>query len=175
MGSYRALPAKLATVHPKYRVPSYATVVSAVIAGIFYTVVSTLSERVLFDMIAALGIMICWYYGITAFACVWYFRKQLFTSARNIVFKFLFPLLGGAMLLVVFAISVVESLDPEIGSGASIGGIGLVFFLGFGVLAFGAVVMVVMKQRQPEFFRGETLGRSIAAEPGADTPASTNA
>ncbi|AEF41162.1 Amino acid transporter, putative [Hoyosella subflava DQS3-9A1] len=169
MGSYRAFPAKLATVHPKYKVPSFATAVAAIIAGVFYTVVSTLSERVLFDMIAALGIMICWYYGITAFACVWYFRKQLFTSARNIAFKFLFPLVGGAMLLIVFVISVIESFDPEIGSGASIGGIGLVFFLGFGVLAFGGVLMVIMKQRHPDFFRGETLPRSIAAEPVAET------
>ena len=59
---------------------------------------SLLSESALLDTIAALGIMICWYYGITAFACVWYFRRELFTSVHNVVFKFLFPLLGGIML-----------------------------------------------------------------------------
>ncbi len=61
----------------------------------FYTVVSLLSESALLDTIAALGIMICWYYGITAFACVWYFRRELFANVHNMVFKFLFPLLGG--------------------------------------------------------------------------------
>ena len=35
-----------------------------------------LSESALLDTIAALGIMICWYYGITAFACVWYFQRD---------------------------------------------------------------------------------------------------
>ena len=54
-----------------------------------------LSEEVLSDTILTLGIMICFYYGLTAFACVWYFRRELFASTSNIVFKFLFPLVGG--------------------------------------------------------------------------------
>ena len=86
---------KFAEVSPRFLVPSYATVVAGVVTGVFYTVVSLLSERVLLDTIAALGIMICWYYGITAFACVWYFRSELFSNVHNVVFKFLFPLLGG--------------------------------------------------------------------------------
>lgn len=102
--------------------------------------------------------MICWYYGITAFACVWYFRAELFQNAHNLVYKFLFPLLGGLMLAAVFVISVQESMDPEkTGSGASIGGIGLVFYLGFGILAFGALLMGIMRWYQPAFFRGELL------------------
>ncbi|EUA88433.1 putative amino acid transporter domain protein [Mycobacterium ulcerans str. Harvey] len=79
--------------------------------------------------------LVCWYYGITAFACMWYFRKELFTSLRNVVFKFLCPLLGGMMLLLVFIVSVRESMDPRHGSGASIAGVGLVFYLGFGILS----------------------------------------
>ena len=90
-----------------------------------------LSDRTLTDTIAALGIMICWYYGITAFACVWYFRHQLFTSRHNFLYKFLCPLLGGTALILVFGISVKgESLDPENGSGASLFGIGLIFYIG---------------------------------------------
>src|SRR3546814_19478892 len=65
----------------------------------------------LLDTIAALGIMICWYYGITAFACVWYFRKTLFESVRNFVFRLAFPLIGGLLLLAVFVISVQESMN----------------------------------------------------------------
>ncbi|MGW6374895.1 APC family permease [Rhodococcus sp. NPDC055112] len=166
MGAYKAFPRKLAEVNPRFLVPTYATVVAGVVTGVFYTVVSLLSERALLDTIAALGIMICWYYGITAFACVWYFRHELFTSARNIVFKFLFPLLGGIMLATVFVISVGESMDPENGSGASIGGIGLVFFMGFGVLLLGAVLMLVMRLRQPDYFLGRTLTRDTPALSG---------
>ncbi|MGB8504939.1 APC family permease [Mycobacterium sp.] len=163
MGAYKAFPTKFAEVSPRYLVPSFSTVTAGVITGAFYTIVTLLSESTLLDTIAALGIMICWYYGITAFACVWYFRKQLFANARNTIFKFLFPFLGGIMLLAVFVISVKESMNPENGSGASIGGIGLVFYLGFGILLFGAVLMAIMRARQPEFFRGETLSRSTPA------------
>jgi amino acid transporter len=165
MGAYRALPARFAEVSPRFLVPAYATVVAGVVTAVFYTVVSLLSEQALLDTIAALGIMICWYYGITAFACIWYFRRELFTSVHNAVFKFLFPLLGGLVLALVFVISVRESMDPENASGAAIGGIGLVFFIGFGILAFGAVLMMVMRGRHPDFFLGRTLRH--------DTPALT--
>ncbi|MGU3502339.1 APC family permease [Mycobacterium sp. C31M] len=163
MGAYKAFPARFAEVHPRFLTPVYSTVVAGVVTGGFYTVVKLLSDNALWDTIAALGIMICWYYGITAFACVWFFRRELFTSAHNIVFKFLFPLLGGLMLATVFVIAIGESMNPENGSGAAIGGIGLVFFIGFGILAFGAVLMLVMRARQPDFFRGETLFRDTPA------------
>ncbi|MEW2481378.1 APC family permease [Mycobacterium sp. NPDC049093] len=157
MGAYKAFPPRFAEVSPRYLVPVFATVTAGVVTGVFYTVVSLLSESALLDTIAALGIMICWYYGITAFACVWFFRRELFDNAHNMVFKFLFPLLGGIVLAAVFVISIKESMDPENASGAAIGGIGLVFFIGFGVLILGAVLMMVWRSRSPEFFRGETL------------------
>ncbi len=163
MGSYGAFPKKFAEVSPRFLVPSDATVVAGAITAGFYTVVTFLSERTLIDTIAALGIMICWYYGITAFACIWYFRGRLFDSVRNTLFRFLFPLLGGLMLLAVFVISLGESMNPDNASGASIGGIGLVFFLGFGILVLGAVLMIVMRFRHPAFFEGKTLDRNTSA------------
>ncbi|MDH6196942.1 amino acid transporter [Mycobacterium frederiksbergense] len=159
MGAYKAFPARFAEVSPRYLVPSFATVTAGVVTGVFYTVVNLLSESALLDTIAALGIMICWYYGITAFACVWYFRRELFASVHNMVFKLLFPLIGGLVLAWVFTLAIKESMDPANGSGASIGGIGLVFFMGFGILLLGAVLMFVWRSVNPEFFRGETLHR----------------
>lgn len=165
MGSFKALPARFASVHPTYQVPRFGTAVAAIVAGVFYTLTSLVSEHVLMDTIAAMGIMICWYYGITAFACVWYFRHKWFTSTRNFLFKLTFPLLGGAMLLVIFVIAVRESLNPDNGSGSSIFGVGLVFYLGFGILALGAVLMLIVRVRQPEYFRGETLPRAVSGDP----------
>jgi amino acid transporter len=159
MGAYGAFPKKFAAVHPRFLVPSYATLVAGVVTGVFYTLVSLLSENALLDTIAALGIMICWYYGITAFACIWYFRRELFVNLHNIVFKFLCPLLGGLALAGVFVFSLKTSMDPENGSGATIGGIGLVFFIGFGILLLGAVLMLIMRFRSPDFFEGRTLAR----------------
>jgi amino acid transporter len=163
MGAYKAFPTRFAHVSPRFLVPTYATVVAGVVTGAFYTTVSLLSERVLLDTIAALGVMICWYYGITAFACVWYFRSELFNNVHNVFFKFLFPLLGGLMLAAVFVISVRESMNPDNGSGASIGGIGLVFYMGFGILMLGAVLMVIRRFRSPAFFEGRTMAKSRAS------------
>ncbi|WP_433574471.1 APC family permease [Nocardia brasiliensis] len=167
MGAYGAFPKKFAAVSPRFRVPAFSTVVAGVVTGIFYTLVTLLSEHTLMDTVAALGIMICWYYGITAFACVWHFRAELFSSARNVVFKFAFPLLGGLMLLAVFAVSVRESMNPDNGSGASIGGIGLVFFMGFGMLCLGAVLMLAARWWNPGFFRDGVAARAegVPAEP----------
>jgi hypothetical protein len=46
---------------------------------------------------------------------------------------------------------------PDYGSGASIAGVGLVLILGLGLIVLGVVFMLIMRARQPAFFRGETL------------------
>ena len=77
------------------------------------------SERVLTDTIYSLGIMICFYYGLTAFACIWYFRSELFLDFYSVVFKLIFPLLGGLGLGWVFVVTLRDSASPDYGSGAS--------------------------------------------------------
>jgi amino acid transporter len=157
MGAYRALPPAFAKLHPVHRTPSVATFTAGIGAAAFYTIMTFLSERVLTDTILSLGIMICFYYGLTAFACVWFFRHQLFRNAFNFVFKFLFPLLGGLGLFFVLIITLRDSASPDYGSGASIGGIGLVLILGLGLILSGLVLMAILRVREPAFFRGETI------------------
>lgn len=153
MGSYGAFPRSFARVHTKFQVPSFAAVWAGVATGVFYTLTTLLSEQTLDDTVAALGIMICWYYGITAFACAWRFRKEAFGSVRDFAVRMAFPVVGGLMLLAVLLISVRKSMDPAYGSGAALGGTGLVFFLAFGVLGLGVVLMLVMRAVRPGFFR----------------------
>ncbi len=157
MGSYRAISPKFATIHPKYLSPSYATVAGGLGAGIFYATMSYLSENVLVDTIYSIGIMICFYYGLTAFACVWFFRKELFHDLSSMVFKFLFPLLGGLGLTFVFVITLHDSFSPDYGSGASVGGVGLVFVLGVGLILSGLLIIAWWRAKDPEFFIGDTL------------------
>jgi amino acid transporter len=158
MASYGALPKRFASIHPKYLTPAYGTVVAGIVAGTFYAVLTFVSEAVLFDTILSLGLMICFYFGLTAIGCVWYFRKELFTSFPNIIFKFLFPLLGGLGLWFVFFVTIRDSADPDY-SGSSIFGVGTVLVLGLGLILLGVVFMLIMRARQPAFFRGETLNR----------------
>ena len=42
--------------------------------------------------------MIAFYYGITGFACAFYFRRELGRSAKNLLFAGVLPFAGGAML-----------------------------------------------------------------------------
>ena len=61
------------------------------------------------------GIMICFYYGLTAFACIWFFRLEVVRrSDLSFVFKFLFPLLGGLGLFAVLIITLRDSASPEV-------------------------------------------------------------
>jgi amino acid transporter len=157
MGVYQAMPRAFAKLHSVHNTPSVATFAAGIGAATFYTVMTVLSERVLTHTILSLGIMICFYYGVTAFGCIWFFRHQLFSSPFNIVFKFLFPLLGGLGLFFVLIITLRDSADPAYGSGAGIGGVGLVLILGLGLILVGLIFMAILRVRQPAFFRGETI------------------
>lgn len=157
MATYKALPARFASIHPRYLTPSYATVVAGVVAGLFYSVLTFLSESVLIDTIYSLGIMICFYYGLTAFACIWFFRHELFDGLSSFLFKLLFPLLGGVGLFGVLFVTLKDSASPDYGSGAGIFGIGLVLVLGVGLILLGLVLMFVWRSVEPAYFRGETL------------------
>ena len=95
MGHYRAIAERFAWIHPKYRSPGYATVVAGLAAAVFYAFMHVVSDHVLADTILTLGMMICFYYGLTAFACVYYFRQTLFHSARNFFLRGAAPLAGG--------------------------------------------------------------------------------
>ena len=163
MSVYKALPKSLSRIHPVHGIPSYATLVSGVGTAIFYTVMSLVSEDVLVDTILSLGLMICFYYGLTAFAATWYFRHEIMRDAKSFILKGVAPLIGGLTLAAIFVQLVIDTTDPAYGSGGSIFGLGTVFVLGVGVLALGAVVMVAWQVRAPEFFRGEVLKRDTPA------------
>ena len=157
MGYYGALPKKFSHISPKFQSPGYATIVSAVVAFVFYAVMRVVSEAVLWDTITALGMMVCFYYGVTAFACVWYFRRTAFTSVRNAVSRFICPLIGGTLLIIFFLQTSYDAMHPNYGSGSSLFGVGLVFILGVTVLVLGVVVMCITWMRNPAFFRKQTL------------------
>ncbi|WP_159618116.1 APC family permease [Arthrobacter zhaoguopingii] len=163
MAVYQALPRRFSTVHDRFRTPSFSTLVMGIAAVAFYVVMTIVSENILADSILSLGLAIAFYYAITGYACVWYFRRDLFTSRRNFVFRFLLPLLGALMLTAAFIRSAIDMLDVDYGYSVLLG-VGGTFVVGIGALALGLVLMLAWRTRkgsQP-FFRGESLN--------ADTP-----
>jgi amino acid transporter len=163
MAVYRAIPARFARIHPTHLTPSSSTIWMGVVSIIFYVGLTLTSENILADSIAAVGLLIAFYYGLTGFACVWFYRRTLTTSVRHFVMRGLFPFLGGLSLLAAFVIASYQYADPEYGY-TSIGGVGGVFLLGIGSLVLGVVLMFVWQARHPAYFRGETLPKRAADE-----------
>ncbi len=160
MAVYEAIPKRFASVHPRYMTPAFGTIVMGLSALFFYLLLTFLSENALADSIASLGLAVAFYYGITAFACVWYFRRTLFESARNFFFRGLFPFIGGAFMAAAFGISAKDMIDPEYGYTA-FGSLGGVFVLGVGMLVLGIPLMLAcFAFGTKRFFRGETLNAS---------------
>jgi amino acid transporter len=161
MAVYRAIPAKFGEVHPRYKTPGFATVVMGATSVGFYLILSLISTNALADSIASLGLAVAFYYGITAFSCVVYFRRTLFRSARNFFLRGLLPLLGGIGMVLAFVIAANSYLDPESGY-TTFGSVGGIFVIGIGMLALGVPLMIACAVRFRAFFRGESLN--------ADTP-----
>ena len=160
MAAYKALPARFGRVHPKWKTPAFSTIVMGVVAIVFYVGLTIISEDFLSDSILSLGLAIAFYYAITGYACIWYFRRELFTSRYNVMFKFLFPLLGALMLTAAFVLSIRDMIDPDYGY-TVLFGVGGVFVVGVGSLAFGAVLMIIWYffAGSKPFFRSESLNR----------------
>ena len=154
MGAYRAVPVRFARIHPRFLTPDYATWAMGIVSILFYVLLTAISTNVLADSIAAVGLLIAFYYGLTGFACVWYYRRHL--HGRNLWTKGVLPGLGGVMLLVAFVLSAISYAKPDAGS-TVVFGLGGTFVIGIGSLVLGAVLMLVYSRVAPPFFRGQTL------------------
>ena len=160
MGVYRALPARFKIVHPVYKTPSFSTIVGGVVAICYYVGMTLISDNILQDSILSLGLAIAFYYAITGYACVWYYRRDLARSARDLWFKGIFPLLGALMLTFAFVQSAIDMYDVDYGYTVLLG-IGGTFVVGIGALLVGVVLMFVwyLFPRSKPFFDGRSLNR----------------
>lgn len=163
MGAFKALPSTFAKIHPRYLTPTTSTIWMGIVSAVFYVGMTFVSTNVLADTIAAVGLMIAFYYGLTGFAATWFYRHHLLDSVKDFFMKGLLPLLGGIMLFGAFLIACVQYAQPDYGS-TTLFGIGGVFIIGIGSLLLGVVLMVIWNAVAPAFFRGETLPRRSASD-----------
>jgi hypothetical protein len=151
-----------------------------IVSAAFYLIFTLISANLLNALIGSIGLMIAFYYGLTGFACVWYYRRTLTKNFRDFVMRGLFPFLGGAMLLGVFIYGLIQFAAPDWltdddGHNVTIFGIGAEAVVGVGGLLLGVVLMLVYWAVRPDFFRGTTLPRRSdgpgLAPPGEEPPA----
>ena len=172
MAVYRALPKAFARIHPRHLTPSVSTLTFGAISIVLYVFMnySDNPTSVIADCVTALGMMIAFYYGLTGFACVAYYRKTLMSNSRDLFMQGIIPGLGGVILWFALAWSLHDDwLKPTDTTPSytewdvpfpphwQIGG---VFVLGVGTFLVGIVLMFLWRLRAPAFFKGETLNKS---------------
>ena len=91
MGVYKALPDSFARIHRRYLTPSVSTIVMGLVSIGFYVLFTLISTNLLTALIGSVGLMIAFYYGLTGFACVWFYRKTLTSSTRDFVMRGIVP------------------------------------------------------------------------------------
>jgi amino acid transporter len=159
MAARRAIPQSFARIHPRYQTPTTSTLAMGAASVAFYVgLVFVSNGRVLEDSIAALGLLIAFYYALTGYACVWVFRREVVRSPRLALVKGVLPLLGAVILTLCFYKSARDMFAADYGN-TSFQGVGGVFLLGIGSLVLGALLMIACEVRMPDFFRGRTARR----------------
>ncbi len=174
MGAYKALPDSFAKTHRRYLTPTTSTIAVGAVSILFYVLFTRISENLLAALIGSVGLMIAFYYGLTGFACAWYYRNTLTKSVRDFVMRGVVPLLGGAGLLIVLIYGLIQYSKPDWltdddGNNITILGFGAVAAVGVGALVLGLILMVVWWAIAPGFFRGRTMTRvPTGADSGGD-------
>ena len=164
MAVYRAIPVKFAKIHPKFLTPSWSTIGMGLVSAAFFLLMTWISTNILFALIGAIGLQIAFYYGLTGFACVWFYRRTLTKSIRHFFMRGVLPLAGGIFLFVMFVYATgvygkVDNLTDDDGNNVTIFGIGAVAVVGIGTLLLGLVLLAVQWVVSPDYFRGKTLPR----------------
>jgi amino acid transporter len=166
MAAYGALPEPFAKINPRYLTPTVSTVVMGVISIAVYVPLNYISGgNPIADAVTAIGLYIAFYYGLTAFACVWYYRASLTSSGRSLWMRGILPGLGG---LIMYAAGFYSLQSDWVASNSytrwTVPGlhwqIGGIFVIAALAAAAGVIGFVFMRVTAPAFFRKETLNRT---------------
>ncbi len=173
MASHGALSKHFAKIHPRYLTPSTSTIWMCGVSIIVFLVLNSVSSNILADSVTATGFGIAFYYGLTGLACPWFFRHELFKSARNAILVGLLPLLGGAILFAILGDSAYQAWNPANSStGSTWLGLSAPLAMAIFGLAIGVVILIAQRIVSPEpFFRWKTEVADPAVLAGGTTEA----
>ncbi len=164
MGVYKAVPKKFAKTHRRFLTPTWATVIMGTVSIVLYVVMNYIdAEAVIKDSVDALGVWIAFYYGLTGFECIWFYRHTLGESARTLWLRGILPLLGGLILWFAMGYNLwyyyrpVNSYShwqmtfwPNLYMGGT-------FVIEMLALIIGLVLMFAYRVIAPPYFKGEVL------------------
>jgi len=149
-----AAPPAFARIHQRHQTPAVATLAVGLAGVILFVSLSVASKAVLSDSIAALGLVIAFYYGITNLACLIYFRHELLRDRRSLLTLGLVPLVGAGGLTWVFIRTAIDLSHPaSSASHTAILGIGLPLVLAGAMLLIGLLLLTLTALRSLTFPR----------------------
>ena len=156
MAVYGALPRSFAKVHRRYLTPWFGTIVIGLGGFGLYVGMALVSRNSLADMVTSIGLLVTFYYAMTAYACVWTYLRASQRSAKQFFLRGVLPLVGALAMSWAFLQSAIEMYAPDYGK-THFGPIGGVFVLGIGLLVIGIPLAALCGIGGRDFFKGETL------------------
>jgi amino acid transporter len=151
MAAHRAAPKWFGRVDARFLTPANATWFFGVFSIVWYAALQVLSDDVLGASITAVGLAIAFYYALTGYACVIFYWKSLFKSAKNFFFVGLAPLVGAGMLTWML-VKAGSDFYKDTESYGDVFGVGMAFVVGIGLLLLGIPLMLLWWWRSPAFF-----------------------
>ncbi len=155
MARFGSIPKIFGRIHPRYLTPDVSTLVMGAVSLIWTLAIINVSQNVLSDSITGIGFGIAFYYGLTGYACVVYYRKELFKSFKNFIMVGLAPFLGAAMLTFIFIKAFLDykTTSTDVNYSGGFLGVGTPVAIGVGGLLLGVVVLVFANIAYPKFFK----------------------
>jgi len=169
MAVYKAIPSAFAKIHPRYLTPTVSTIAMGGVSILVYVLMNYSSNGigVIGDAVIAIGLYIAFYYGLTGFACAWYYRRNLTSSARNLWMQGIIPVAGGLILWFLGAWSVWLDYDVATANDYTMWTVpwlhwqvGGAFVIAVITAIVGIVAYLYCRFRNPAFFKKQTLTRS---------------
>jgi amino acid transporter len=169
MAVYKAIPRSFSKIHPRFLTPTVSTVVMGAISIVVYASFNYSSNGIgiIGDAVIAIGLYIAFYYGLTGFACAWYYRRNLTSSARNLWMQGILPVAGGLMLFFLGGWSVWLDYDVATQNDYTMWTvpfihwqIGGAFVIAVVAALIGLVLFVWWRFISPSFFKKQTLTRA---------------
>jgi amino acid transporter len=146
MGRDHTIPSVFGRVHPRWKTPTFATVVILVISLLLFVGSNFLGSvgDIMENAILSIGLQIAFYYTLAGVAVVVAYRRVLFQSAKNFILIGLWPASGAVFMGWAFFASI-PSNDP------------VVNWLGLGLIVLGIVPLALFYRKAKVYYSRRPL------------------
>ncbi len=146
MGRDHTIPRAFGRVHPRWKTPTFATLVILGVSLVLFLGSNFLGSvaDIMSNAISSIGLQIAFYYTLAGVAVVVAYRRVLFQSVKNFLLIGLWPAAGAAFMAWAFAASIPVN-DP------------IVNLLGIGLILLGVVPLVLFYRKGKVYYSRRPL------------------